>query len=362
MVNSRDEIRIAGAGPAGLAAAIILAKAGLKVRVFEQHSKVGSRFHDDFQGLENWSREEDALEEVRSAGIETNWWYRTFYGGRLCDPDMRATTINCSRPFFYMVRRGFEHPRSLDLALLDQARELGVEIVWNQRLEPGSADIVASGPQGVPQVVARGMTFDTTLEDQACVILNDDMAPSGYVYFLVGDGRATLATVLFEKFSSARDCLGRSQEAVKKMFGIDVFQNQRYWGGYGLFSIPVSCERGGSLWIGEAAGFQDLLFGFGIRNALVSAKLAAQSIIEDRSYDDLWRDRLLPHLQASVVSRALYKGFGDLAKRALWHATGKSSRPELVMRYLYTFSPVHRILFPAARTGLEQAVAGSSSD
>ncbi|HEU4387477.1 MAG TPA: NAD(P)-binding protein, partial [Blastocatellia bacterium] len=175
--DPKSEIRIAGAGPAGLAAAIILAKAGLKVRVFEQHSRVGGRFHDDFQGLENWSRSEDALEEIRSAGIETNWWYRTFHGGRLCDPDMRQTTIKCSRPMFYMVRRGFDHPRSLDLALLDQARELGVEFVWNRRLEPEAADIVAIGPQGVPLVVARGMTFDTRLEDQACVILNDDLAP-----------------------------------------------------------------------------------------------------------------------------------------------------------------------------------------
>jgi flavin-dependent dehydrogenase len=354
MLNRNREIRIAGAGPAGLASSIILAKAGLKVRVFEQHSKVGSRFHDDFQGLENWSREEDALEEVRSAGIETNWWYRTFYGGKLCDPDMRPATIKCSRPFFYMVRRGFNHPRSLDLALLDQARELGVEVVWNQRLDPESAHVVASGPQGVPLVIARGMTFDTVLEDQACVILNDDLAPSGYVYFLVGDGRATLATVLFEKFHDARDCLSRSQEAIRKLFGIDGFQDAKYWGGYGLFSIPKSCERNGSLWVGEAAGFQDLLFGFGIRNALVSAKLAAQSIIEDRSYNELWKERLLPHLQASVVSRAIYKGFGDLAMRALWYATGSSSRPERIMRCLYTNSPVHRILFPAARTGLER--------
>jgi flavin-dependent dehydrogenase len=62
----------------------------------------------------------------------------------------------------------------------------------------------------------------------------------------------------------------------------------RHWGGYGLFSMPKSASRDGSLWIGEAAGFQDILFGFGIRNALVSAKPAAQSIIENRSYDDLY--------------------------------------------------------------------------
>ena len=36
-------VAIVGAGPGGLAAAMLLAKAGLKVSVFEQASKVGGR-------------------------------------------------------------------------------------------------------------------------------------------------------------------------------------------------------------------------------------------------------------------------------------------------------------------------------
>ena len=52
------EIEIIGAGPAGLVAAINLAKADYKVAVYEEKPDVGHRFHGDFQGLENWSSEE----------------------------------------------------------------------------------------------------------------------------------------------------------------------------------------------------------------------------------------------------------------------------------------------------------------
>jgi flavin-dependent dehydrogenase len=346
----KRNITIAGAGPAGLAAATILAKAGYRVRVFEQHSGVGRRFNDDYQGLENWSRGEDVLDEIRVMGIEPTWWYREFSDGVLYDPAMRPIQIKSPRPLFYMLRRGFHHPRSLDLALFDQAREAGVEFEWNCRADPNKVDIMAVGPQGAPVAIARGMTFQTEKENLACAILNDDMAPAGYVYFLIADGQATLATVLFERFKEVHICMRRSMETIKHVFGVMNFENAKTWGGYGQFSIPRSCERNGSLWIGEAAGFQDLLFGFGIRNALVSAGLAAHSIIENRSYDDLWRARLLPHLRASVVSRAVYAGLGDYAKRGFWYMTGKNARPDRFMRWLYSFSPVHRLIYPFVRT------------
>ena len=102
--------------------------------------------------------------------------------------------------------------------------------------------------------------------------------------------------------------------------------------------------------VGEAAGFQDLRFGFGIRNALVSGILAARSIIENQSYDALWRARLSPYLQASLVNRAVYGRIG-LAKRWFWHATGKHSRPDNFMRRLYNFSPIHKAIYPFIASG-----------
>ncbi len=52
-------VHISGAGPAGLAAALTIAKAGGKAVVHELKGEVGARFHGDFQGLENWTTAED---------------------------------------------------------------------------------------------------------------------------------------------------------------------------------------------------------------------------------------------------------------------------------------------------------------
>ena len=347
-------ITIAGAGPAGMTAAIILAKNGHAVRVFEQRSQVGSRFNDDFQGLENWSRDEDVLVELKEADIEANWWHRPFHGGIMYDAKLRPMNIKTSRPLFYMVRRGSTHPKSLDLSLLNQAKSAGVEFVFNTRAKYGDVDIVAGGPTGRPLVLASGMTFDTGHEDNACVFLNDELAPSGYTYFLISEGKATLANVLFRDFKDVHVTFQNSVDTIKKLFGINEFSNPKYWGGYGSFSIPDSCIVDGALQVGEAAGIQDFLFGFGIRYAMISGKLAAQSIIKQQNYDELWRARLLPHLKASLVNRYIYNRFGNIAKRGLWYATGKASQPDRFMKWLYNFGALHKLGYYFAHRNLNR--------
>ncbi|NIR40201.1 MAG: FAD-dependent oxidoreductase, partial [Actinobacteria bacterium] len=56
---SVPHVSVVGAGPAGLAAAIELARNGTQVTVYEARASVGSRFHGDFQGIENWTTADD---------------------------------------------------------------------------------------------------------------------------------------------------------------------------------------------------------------------------------------------------------------------------------------------------------------
>ena len=338
-------ITIAGAGPSGMTAAIILAKAGHKVRVFERHPNVGERFNDDYQGLENWSREEDVLDEIRNMDIEPTWWQRPFSGGSLFDPDLRPIEIEAQRPLFYLVRRGNSHPASLDLALLRQAQELSVEFIFNKPADITDVDIMAGGPRGKPCAIAAGLTFTTNRDDYMCAILSERLAPGGYAYLLIADGQATLATVLFTKFKKAQECLKDSSDAIKQLLNISEFSNAKYWGGYGSFSIPQTGERDGVLYVGEAGGFQDFLFGFGIRSAMVSANLAAQSIIHKTSYDELWHDRLLPHLKASFADRMIYESFDRIVKRGFWLVIGNHKCPESFMRWLYSNSIIHKAIY-----------------
>jgi flavin-dependent dehydrogenase len=70
---SGDAFEVVGAGPAGLAAAITLARGGRRVIVHEAQPDVGHRFRADLQGLENWSTECDVMENLREAGVTTTF-------------------------------------------------------------------------------------------------------------------------------------------------------------------------------------------------------------------------------------------------------------------------------------------------
>ena len=86
---SDDQIEIVGAGPAGLVCAIVLAKANRRVTVREWHKDVGHRFHDDFQGLENWTDAQDVLDELAAVGIAADLDHRGITEGVVFDS--RAT-------------------------------------------------------------------------------------------------------------------------------------------------------------------------------------------------------------------------------------------------------------------------------
>ncbi|MHB8703592.1 MAG: NAD(P)-binding protein [Candidatus Tyrphobacter sp.] len=71
--NESGAATIVGAGPSGLACAIVLSQSGAMVTVREARANVGARFHGDFQGLENWSSGQDVIEELTSFGIKANF-------------------------------------------------------------------------------------------------------------------------------------------------------------------------------------------------------------------------------------------------------------------------------------------------
>ena len=53
----------------------------------------------------------------------------------------------------------------------------------------------------------------------------------------------------------------------------------------GSFSNKIRNEN--KIVIGEKAGFQDLLWGFGIRNAIKSGFIAANNILEGNDYENI---------------------------------------------------------------------------
>ena len=84
-------ITVMGAGLSGLAAAIVLAKAGREVHVHDIRQDSGARFDGDFQALENWSMDEDFFDQLEGGSVGR---YR---GYRLPTPRVRGgPLIRCS--------------------------------------------------------------------------------------------------------------------------------------------------------------------------------------------------------------------------------------------------------------------------
>ena len=305
----REVIQIAGAGPAGLAAAITLARAGREVVVHEARREVGFRFGRDLQGLENWSTGQDVIAELEALGFSTAFDKMACTRGTVYDHHGRARIVQSEAPLFYMVERG-PGPGTLDSALLAQARALGVTVRFESRLERLEAPaVLAAGPRAA-DAIAVGYHFDTAMPEGFWVICDDSLAPQGYAYVLVMRGKGTVKSCMFSGFKSERLYVERTVEAFRRLAGLEM-RNPRPHGGVGNFRVPASAQAGERPVAGEEAGFQDALWGFGMRFAIRSGVLAARALIQGGGYDALWRRELGPWQRTSIVNRALYSLLGN---------------------------------------------------
>jgi flavin-dependent dehydrogenase len=310
-MNNTHVIEISGAGPAGLAAALAVVHSGGHARVYEQRTDVGLRFHGDFQGLENWTTEGDVLDELDALGISPDFEHAAFnevicFGPKGIEREMRS-----QQPIFYLLRRGNE-AGTLDAGLKRQALAAGVEIRFDetQRTLPNGG-IVTEGPHRA-DAIAAGYLFEIDMADAAYAVVSDRLAAKGYGYLLICKGRGTLATCLFQDFHNERQYLQRCVEFFTEKVGIKM-ENPRRFGGSGNFGVPRTARKGDILYAGEAAGFQDPLFGFGIRSALLSGAAAGRALASGHSaqYERFWKQRLRDYHITAASNRWFYDRLGE---------------------------------------------------
>ncbi|MFV2034186.1 MAG: NAD(P)/FAD-dependent oxidoreductase [Halocynthiibacter sp.] len=275
--------------------------------------------------------------------------------GTVFDTKGTSHEVHGTRPLFYMLRRG-SAPGTLDRALLDQAEVEGVEFRFADKVSRAvGRSVIATGPRRA-DVIAAGYLFDTDLPEGAWLALGDRLAPKGYAYLLVHGGRGTLATCMFTGFKGQ----AAHMEATRRFFEGRLefeMQNLRPFGGYGTVRLPRTALQGGHPVIGERAGFQDALAGFGIRYAMRSGLLAAQSILENTDYDRLWQRELGPALTRGLLNRFFmnHVPHGILDRGAANLAKGDAGA---TLKQLYRPGALSRIALPILQRFQPRSLSG----
>ncbi len=345
------EIKILGAGPAGLTAAVSLARQGYNVKVFEKNEDCGMRFRGDFQGLENWSSPTDILDDLKSMNISINFWYEPVFQCEFYDFNLNKRRIDFKKPGLYLVKRGTVKG-SLDLVFKEQAIRSGAEIVFGRRVTEEEVNIIAGGPRQVDGIV-RGMTFETETEHIPTMILDDNLAPKSFAYLLISKGKGCLGTGLTRNYRMVNEYFERTLKTFQKLVDLDI-SNAKMFTGYGNFFLMKNYEENGKLYVGEAAGLQDFLFAFGLRQAITSGYLAARSIIKNESYDKLIKKRFRQQLQTSITNRFLFGLIGNRGYSVFLKKGRKIKDPLRRMYRQYNSSFSKKIILPLARIALRK--------
>ncbi len=319
-MQDQGTITIAGAGPSGLTAAIVLARAGRAVEVHEAKRDVGARFIGDLQIIEGSSEKEPVPLFLDRIGIARNFYFRPADWATFYDHRRRARVIRSGEPYGWFIRRGAEDT-TLDRGLLAQAREAGANVIFGSRI--ADADIIATGP-AAPDGLAKEITWRTDEAERVDVYFNHKLSPGGYSYLFILDGYATFGCAIVADFKKIDEYFDHSFAEAQRIHRFEVPAEKRTGYSYMNFHLKSQATNGTARYVGEAAGFQDYLFGLGIRYALTSGYLAARSILEERSFDELWKSELGIKQETSLVNRFLYESGGNFGLSMFVRRAGRA--------------------------------------
>ncbi len=307
---------IAGAGPAGLSAAAVLARSGASVTVLEQNHEIGSpirtsggSFIEEMEALEIPARLYHPISRVRFLSPQNSAVF-DYATARFCVLDVRGT-------FQYLAERAIAAGANVRLSTRAQAPVIENGVVCGVQTTRGElrARVVvdATGYRstllkqaGLDPGFRRfgvGSEYDLLAphcdQSEAVLLVGSTVAPSGYAWvFPWGRGRVRVGVGVIHPDSRANpEEFLDGLIASASRFGVNLNGAQPVEHHSGLIPSEQFVERfagDGILGIGDAAGNASSLLGEGIRWAIHAGQMAGEVAVRAIAKGDVSRRALEP--------------------------------------------------------------------
>jgi flavin-dependent dehydrogenase len=211
-------------------------------------------------------------------------------------------------------------------------------------------DIIATGAEPKHKfAVGKGISFETDHPNIAVGLVNNYHAFKGYSYLLISNGFGCMATILFEGFEDLNKYFKLTINEFSLKFELNK-KNLVNFSGFGSFSNQIR-KKENQMIIGEKAGLQDLLWGFGIRNAVKSGFIASKIIIEDREYKEYYNiaeNYFKPKFNSGIVNRFIWETFASSNYSLILNRIHYSKDPLKYLNSIYNFNLLQKLTFPVA--------------
>jgi len=152
---------------------------------------------------------------------------------------------------------------------------------------------------------------------------------------LLSDGsRVTLGTAITSDFPNLASYHKKATSLFAQEFSLraGALEKGVTKASYVNFFLPKTAQENEKLFIGEAAGFQDLSLGIGLRYSIRSGMLASQSILHNVNFDPLWKNEFLEKFQTAALLRIALESAGE---RGISHFLSSPPKKDF-QEYLYS--------------------------
>jgi geranylgeranyl reductase family protein len=384
--NPATAVAIVGGGPAGLFAARALARAGIGVDLFEEHREIGEPVHctgvlareafDDF----SLSRS-PVLNELRTVRFFAPSGDTVQYS----TPAVEAVVIDRAKFDQRLAAEAEEAGARLHRARVTalQVHRHGVTVCTRDSVLHARASILACGASyalqrklglGMPQLMLNSAQMELPADEVGPVEVHfgSDLAPGGFAWAVPVErpDRTSVRIGVMCEGDAAR-YFRQILETVRDRWGVRLSSGMQPRQKVLPLGPIARTYADRVLVLGDAAGLVKPTTGGGIYYSLVSAQLAADTLLSALADDDLgqerlasyeagWRKRLGRELRWQQILRGITQALSDTEINSLFELARTDGIMPIVRRTaafnhhrefivaLLKHPPARRVLFRAA--------------